>query len=220
MRGVLNYISRIGTVITVAAIAISLANCLPRYAKNDYDKYPGWKKEIALYNIGQILDDVCEEARVTEERILCVQEQGRGYGIKRRWPRKKIDIKLEEAGSGSCLGSNKSDGIEFRTTRQCRDYQEAARMVWQVEAEEWRRGVEEKRTRTYPTSQPSISAIPESRIRKGECKPGKTYPVITPSGERLNLVCPTPAMEAPESRNPGDEHIKRLEGIADELSNQ
>jgi len=39
---------------------ISLASCVPTtYAKRDYERYPAYKKEIALYNIKEIAKDVC-----------------------------------------------------------------------------------------------------------------------------------------------------------------
>ncbi|MEK6950769.1 MAG: hypothetical protein AABX13_03530 [Nanoarchaeota archaeon] len=52
------------TILAVAACAPTLAYVPP----DDYEQYPEYKKESALYKIGRIFDEVCSEMRLTGEK--------------------------------------------------------------------------------------------------------------------------------------------------------
>ncbi|MFH1682645.1 MAG: hypothetical protein ABIA37_02500 [Candidatus Woesearchaeota archaeon] len=78
--------------IKIISVSLSLAGCgmahtgTPSYnvtpvrAKQDYSKYPDYKKEIALHNISNILKEVCTESRVAENGFYC-----KSYGDCLRW---------------------------------------------------------------------------------------------------------------------------------------
>ncbi|MFH1682646.1 MAG: hypothetical protein ABIA37_02505 [Candidatus Woesearchaeota archaeon] len=64
----------------IGMLGLALGGCAhqqvtspPVRAKQDYSKYPDYKKDIALYNISKILRDrkVCDFATVNEERFVC-----------------------------------------------------------------------------------------------------------------------------------------------------
>ena len=59
---------------TIALGGLLLASCVdPVRAKQDYDRYPTHKKEIALYNIGRIFEDNCLPGtwRVYDDGVEC-----------------------------------------------------------------------------------------------------------------------------------------------------
>lgn len=43
----------------------------PVYAKNEYEQHPQFRKEIALYNIKNILSDVCDSSGADEQGFFC-----------------------------------------------------------------------------------------------------------------------------------------------------
>ncbi len=49
-----------------------LSGCTgPVYAKRDYDQYPDYRREIALYNVQAILRDICDISSADEKGFQC-----------------------------------------------------------------------------------------------------------------------------------------------------
>lgn len=81
MKKTINDIIRAGKRALVTLSLIGLTSCIT-YAKRDYDQYPTQRKEIAYYNIEQILADDCgSNFWINEEGFYCPQYLATGHGI-------------------------------------------------------------------------------------------------------------------------------------------
>lgn len=63
------------TKIMIAAGLSTLLGCYT-YAKRDYDTYPAYKGEIALYNIREISKDICDAGtKIDEQSYQCTKKK-------------------------------------------------------------------------------------------------------------------------------------------------
>ena len=61
--------------ITGLLLSIGLLGCTTFYAKRDYEQYPNYKKEIALYNITHLLEHNCQRPQADSYKFSCVRSE-------------------------------------------------------------------------------------------------------------------------------------------------
>lgn len=61
----------------LGVIGMIASGCIngPVYAKRDYEQYPDYRKDIALYNIKNILSNVCDSSSADENGFDCRKKE-------------------------------------------------------------------------------------------------------------------------------------------------
>ena len=54
------------------SILTTILACSSPETKEEYDKYPEYKKEIALYNLQQLANFYCNKSTVDEKHFYCL----------------------------------------------------------------------------------------------------------------------------------------------------
>lgn len=66
---------------SIGGAILALAGCATSFQpKDDYNNYPGYKKEIALYNLRGILQESCKKSTVDENGFSCEWKRCVGWG--------------------------------------------------------------------------------------------------------------------------------------------